>query len=162
VYIFSIRDQVDTLTRYGYPGIFLFSLLTSATVILPAPGLIIVFAMGGVLNPVLVALFAGSGATLGELSGFLAGISGRMVVENTHTYDRIREWMTTHPRLIGWTILLLAFLPLPVFDMAGMAAGALRMPVSRFLAWCWVGKIFKMLVVAYLGAASLNLFGLFL
>ena len=159
LYIFAIRDQTETLTTYGYPGVFLFSLVTSATVILPAPGLIVVYAMGTALNPLFVGLAAGAGATLGEMSGYLAGYSGRGVVEDTATYERIRRWMSLHERRSGWMILFLAFIPLPFFDLAGMAAGALKMPVYRFILWSLPGKILKMWIVAWAGAASIDLIG---
>lgn len=154
--IFLARDQVETLKVYGYPGVFVFTLLTSATVILPAPGLIVVFSLGGVLNPVFVGIAAAIGATLGELSGYLAGYSGRVVVENTGNYRRIRGWMENHIRLSSWLIMFLAFIPLPFMDMAGMAAGALRMSVWRFLAWCFAGKLPKMILVAWLGTLSIG------
>lgn len=154
--IFLIRDQVEALKTYGYPGVFLFTLLTSATVILPAPGLIVVFSLGGVLNPLWVGLFASLGAALGELSGYLAGYSGRIVIENTDSYFKIRVWMQDNIRLSSWLIMLLAFIPLPFMDMAGMAAGALRMPVWRFLSWCFAGKLPKMLLVAWLGTLSID------
>jgi len=156
VYIFSIRDTVESLGIYGYPGIFLFALLTSATVILPAPGLILVFSLGGVLNPLLVGIFAAFGATLGELSGYLAGYSGRAVIENTRTYDRITGWMARNERLSGWLIFGVAFIPLPIMDLAGMAAGALRLSVWRFQIWCLWGKLAKMILVAYLGTLSVG------
>ena len=88
VYIYSIRERVDEFAAYGYPGIFLIMLMANATVILPAPGVAVVFAMGSVFNPILVALAAGTGGAIGELSGYLAGFSGQAVVENTQTYDR--------------------------------------------------------------------------
>jgi membrane protein YqaA with SNARE-associated domain len=156
LYIFAIRDQVETLTRYGYPGVFLFTLLTSATIILPAPSLVVVFTLGGVLNPLWVGAAAGAGATLGELSGYLAGFSGRVVIENTRNYDRLRGWMEAHTTLSGWLILLLAFIPLPIIDLAGMAAGALRMPVWQFQLWCLGGKLPKMVLVAWLGTQSIE------
>jgi len=58
LYIVSIRDEVERLAAYGYPGIFLLSVLANATVILPAPGVAITFAMGAVFHPVGVALAA--------------------------------------------------------------------------------------------------------
>ena len=155
ILIVAYADKVKELGAYGYPGLFLFALVTSATVILPAPGLILVFSMGAVFNPLGVALAAGTGAALGELSGYIAGLSGQVVIENTKTYLRIREWMAAHTRISGWMIFLLAFLPLPIFDMAGMAAGALRMPVRVFLIWVWFGKVLKLLAVAYLGTTWL-------
>ena len=52
VYIFSIRDQAEKLAVYGYPGIFLLSFMAYATVILPAPGVAVVFTMGAIFNPI--------------------------------------------------------------------------------------------------------------
>jgi membrane protein YqaA with SNARE-associated domain len=156
VYIFSIRDQAPALARYGYPGIFLLSILANATVLLPAPGVLFVFAMGAVFNPFGVALASGAGSALGELSGYLAGFSGQAVVERVELYQRLRGWMEANPRLISVTILLLAFVPNPLFDLAGIIAGTLKIPVTRFLFWCWLGKTAKMLLFAYAGASSLN------
>jgi membrane protein YqaA with SNARE-associated domain len=160
VYIFSIRDQAEALARYGYPGIFLLSILANATVLLPAPGVVFVFAMGAVFNPAGVALAAGAGAALGELSGYLAGFSGQAIVERSQTYERLRGWMERNPGLSYLVILLLAFVPNPLFDLAGFSAGTLKMPVTRFLIVCWIGKTLKMLLFAYAGASSLEkLFG---
>ena len=57
------------------------SILANGTVILPAPGVIFVFAMGAIFNPFWVAVAAGAGAALGELTGYLVGFSGQAVVE---------------------------------------------------------------------------------
>jgi membrane protein DedA with SNARE-associated domain len=74
---------VEDFAAYGYPGIFLIMLMANATVFLPAPGVAVVFAMGSVFNPLGVALAAGTGGAIGELTGYLAGFSGQAVVENT-------------------------------------------------------------------------------
>jgi membrane protein DedA with SNARE-associated domain len=153
LYIYAIRDRAEALAQYGYPGIFLLSLLAYATIILPAPGLAIVFAAGGVFSPVGVGLAAGAGAALGELSGYLAGFSGQAVIENRKMYDRLEGWMKRYGPL---TIAVLAFIPSPFFDLAGIAAGALKMPVLRFLLWCAAGQVLKMLAVAYAGAYSVD------
>ena len=155
VLIYAYRDRAAELGRFGYPGIFLLSILANATIVLPAPGLAIVFSFGGVFSPIGVGLAAGAGATLGELSGYLAGFSGQAVVENQKLYDRLEGWMRQFGPL---TIAVLAFLPLPIFDLAGVAAGALKMPVYQFLLWCFIGKLPKMLLIAYLGAAGVDWF----
>lgn len=155
VFIFSIRDRADQLALYGYPGIFLLSFLAYATVLLPAPGVAVVFTMGAVFHPLGVALAAGAGAALGELSGYLAGFSGQIVAEKAQIYERLLQWMDKHGSL---TVLILSALPNPFFDLAGVAAGALKMPVLQFLLWCWIGEIIKMTVFAYIGSSSLNHF----
>jgi membrane protein DedA with SNARE-associated domain len=155
VYIFSIRDQAARLAIYGYPGIFLLSFLAYATVILPAPGVAFIFAMGSVFNPLLVGLAAGAGAALGELVGYLAGFSGQAVVERADMYERFTQWMQKHGAL---TVFLLALVPNPFFDLAGIIAGVLKMPVLKFLLWCWAGETIKMVFFAYLGSSTLSRF----
>lgn len=159
IYIFSIRDQAQELAKYGYPGIFLLSVLANATVLLPAPGVLFVFAMGAVFNPAGVALAAGAGAAIGELSGYLAGFGGQAVVERVQTYERLRSWMERNHRLSYLAVVFLAFIPNPLFDLAGLAAGTLKMPVTHFLFFCWIGKTLKMLVFAFAGASAIGWFG---
>jgi membrane protein DedA with SNARE-associated domain len=152
VFIFSIRDQAEQWAVYGYPGIFLIAFLAYGTVLLPAPGVAIVFAMGGILNPLGVALAAGAGGALGEMSGYLAGFSGQAVVEGSPTHARLTRWMEANGPL---TVLILSAIPNPFFDLAGIAAGMLKMPVRRFLLWVWLGVTIKMLIFAFAGYFSL-------
>ena len=153
VYIFEIRDQAAKFAVYGYPGIFLISILANGTILLPAPGFAIVFAMGSVFNPFIVGLAAGAGAAIGELSGYLAGFSGQPIAEKTKIYQSIESWMQRYGTL---TIFVLAAIPNPFFDLAGMSAGALKMPLHKFLSACLLGKIIKMWIFAYAGAYSIN------
>jgi len=142
------RDSVKQLESLGYPGIFLASMLTNATLILPIPGVLITSAMGAVFNPFWVAIASSSGATVGEISGYLAGFSGQAVVENKKWYEKIENWMKKYGDI---TILVLAFIPNPAFDAAGMTAGVLKMPIHKFLIYCFIGKTLKMLAFAYGG-----------
>ena len=153
VAIYLNRETIAALSAWGYTGIFLTSLLSNATVIFPAPSLVLPFTMGAVLSPWGVALAAAAGAALGELTGYLAGYGGRAMVEDYETYRRVQHWL--QGRTAAAIIALLAFLPLPLMDLAGIAAGALRMPLRRFLWWCFVGKLLKMLTVTTLGARLL-------
>lgn len=153
IYIFSIREHVEDFAAYGYPGIFLIALMANATVFLPAPGVAVIFAMGGIFNPLWVALSAGTGGALGELSGYLAGFSGQAVVERTDIYKKINPWVKKYG---GWTILVLSAIPNPFFDIAGIAAGMAKMPLWQFLFFCWIGQIIKMAIFAYAGAYSID------
>ncbi len=155
-YLFTIRDKLQQLEGLGYIGIFLLSIVANATIIIPLPGVILTSAMATIFNPLGVAIAAGSGAALGELTGYLAGFSGQGVVENSQRYGRILEWMKNHRRLTNLAILGLATIPNPFFDLAGMASGALKIPIWRFLLWVWLGKILKMLPFAYAGTPIMN------
>ncbi|MGD9001150.1 MAG: VTT domain-containing protein, partial [Anaerolineae bacterium] len=60
-----------------------------------------------------------------------------------------------------FAIFLLALLPNPLFDVAGMAAGALRLPVWKFLLSCAAGKVIKNILFAVAGYYGIGaLFGL--
>jgi membrane protein YqaA with SNARE-associated domain len=153
VVLIIYRDEIQALQAYGYPGIFLFSILANATILIPIPGVVFTSAMGAIFNPLGVSLAAGAGAAIGELSGYLAGFSGQAVVEDSERYKKVVHWMEKYGDV---TILVLAFIPNPLFDLAGMTAGILKMPVWKFLVFCVIGKILKMMMFAYTGGWVMN------
>jgi membrane protein DedA with SNARE-associated domain len=149
VLIVLFHSKAQGFEKYGYPGIFVLSFLTYATVIVPVPGLLVVSAMGAYFNPILVALAAGLGAALGQLTGYLAGFGSQPVVERVQIYKRMVEWVRKNGPL---SILVLSAIPNPIFDITGAAAGALRMPVYKFFFWTWMGETIKMVIFAYFGS----------
>jgi len=153
VSLFSFREELQRFAAYGYPGIVLISFLANASVLLPAPGAAVVFAMGGVYSPPLVAILAATGATFGELFAYAVGYGGQPIVGRTMVYTHILRWMHKYG---GPTTFVLAAVPNPFFDLAGIAAGAVRMPFLHFLFWCMLGKTVKMLAFAYTGAYSIE------
>jgi membrane protein YqaA with SNARE-associated domain len=160
--LFLFRDQVKMLEDYGFIGIFLFSIAANATIIIPLPGVAFTTAMGAIFNPLGVAVAAGLGAAFGELTGYMAGFSGQGVAERAVLYNRLITWMKAHQNLAYGMIALLAFIPNPLFDLAGMASGALKLPLWKFLLMCAIGKILKMMIFAYAGYYSVSwLTGLF-
>jgi membrane protein DedA with SNARE-associated domain len=159
LYVFSIRNRVEQFAVFGYPGVFLIALLANATVLLPAPGVAVIYAMGAIFNPLGVGLAAGTGGALGEVSGYLAGFSGQAVIERMDIYDRIKPWVN---RYGGWAILVLSAIPNPFFDVAGIAAGIAKMPLRTFLFFTWIGQLIKMTMFALAGHYSINLLNEFI
>jgi uncharacterized membrane protein YdjX (TVP38/TMEM64 family) len=155
VAIFLFRDQLAQYERYGYLGVFIGTLAGSATIVLPVPGLAIVYVAGGVWNPLLVGLVAGLGDALGEATGYLTGYAAHGLVENRGLYARFEHWMRHNGFL---TILLLSAIPNPVFDLAGIAAGASRFPRRYFFLAAWIGKTVKDVTFALAGYYSLAFF----
>ena len=153
VFIYIVRDRAEEFAKFGYPGIFLITFMAYATILMPAPGLAIVFAMGGVLNPFYIGLAAGAGGALGELSGYLAGFGGQVIAERTNIYQRFHGWIEKNG---FWAILILSALPNPFFDVAGVAAGILKMPMRKFLLAVWIGVTLKMLLFAWIGSSSIS------
>lgn len=151
VTIFALRGRIEQLEALGYVGAFSIMLLGNATIILPAPGLTFVFALGSALHAIPVGLAAGAGGALGELTGYLAGYGGRAVIKDQALYRRFEEWMRRYGLA---TLLVLAIIPNPFFDVAGVAAGALRFTWWRFLLVSWAGKTVQGILIAYAGSVS--------
>jgi len=148
MYLFS---RVQGLQDWGYAGVFFISLVSSATVFVPMPGFAIVFAMGAFLNPVLVGIAAGVGSGIGELTGYLAGFAGHDAVQRTRIFRQHKEGIEKYGPL---AIFALAFVPNPMFDVAGVAAGAIKMPLWKFLLATIAGKTLRYILLAYAGGIA--------
>lgn len=144
--------DVERWGSYGYAGAFVLTLLSSATVLVPsvALGAALKFGAASTLNPLLVGLISGIAAGLGESTGYLAGRSGAELahVQDRPSYQRIARWVERRGTL---TVFMLAAIPLPLIDLAGLAAGALGMSFLRFELACLAGKITRFVPVALLG-----------
>jgi membrane protein DedA with SNARE-associated domain len=88
VFLFFYRDRISEFADFGYLGAFLIALVANATIVLPMPGLLLLFALGAALNPVLVGLVSASGGALGEISGYIAGRSGRGITRSNKWFAR--------------------------------------------------------------------------
>ena len=143
--VFLLQDRL-TLSQAGYAGVGLTALIASAGLILPVPALATACAVSAFLDPLFVGLIAGAAETVGELTGYFLGYSGRGVVSQGNLYRRLEGWM----RRRGWLLLFgFALVPNPVFDLVGVTAGALRFPLGSFLAVVLAGKLIKFAALAY-------------
>lgn len=156
-----LREHMDEFRRYaGSPlGLVLFfvlSLISNATLILPVPGLALTSLVGTAAPPVLVGILGGVAQTIGEFTGYMAGYSGQTLVQNNRHYPQVALWMRRYGMV---ALFVLAAVPNPVFDVAGLVAGVLRMPPRRFLTATAAGKIVKNIAFAYAGDVLLDWFG---
>lgn len=151
----NILDLSIWLAQYAglkYIGIFILSAAASATLVIPIPGLAMTSALGAISpdawDPLWVGIASGLGATIGEMTGYLLGYSGRMAVPYTGTYEKVVGWMA---KWGNWTIFLLALIPNPLFDVAGLASGILKYPAWKFMLLGAAGRIPKHIFFSYLG-----------
>ena len=153
VLVFS--NEIAALGELGYLGAFLIALLSSATIIFPAPGWAVIIAMSAVLDPLLLGIAAGLGSAIGELSGFLAGDGVRDLLQNRIKESRqIEEFV----RKYGvFAVALFAFIPNPLFDVAGVIAGGLRVEWWKFLIACAAGRVLRFILLAMAGQFTLGL-----
>ena len=141
--------RVEQLKAYGYLAPFLISLTLNATVILPAGNIFIISAFGAALpSATVVGLAGGAGAAIGEITGYMAGYSGRGIAQRSKMYSRVEGWVR---RWGVMTIFIMALVPF-IFDLAGVAAGVLRFPFWKFFLLCWLGRTILYIVIALLGA----------
>jgi len=113
--ILIFYDHIIEFKQYGYIGLFLISILSSSSIVLPIPGWFIIATMGSVLNPILVGIISAVGGTIGEMTGYMLGYGGRIAVHESPMYCRIERWMKKWGTL---TIFALALIPNPLFDIA--------------------------------------------
>lgn len=146
--VFYFSSSIIALGNLGYAGVFIISLLSSATIFIPAPGWAVVIALSKMLNPFLVGIIAGLGSGLGEITGYIAGNGAKNAIAD----ERFAKFRETIGKNDTVAIFLLAFIPNPVFDIAGIAAGSLGIPVWRFLIPCILGRVLRYVVLAYTGA----------
>lgn len=144
----------DDLSAYGYFGIFLISLLAATAIFIPIPSVPAVILMGAILNPFVVGLMSGLGETIGEISAYTAGVSGREALDKKERYTRIKNWMKRRGTLV---LFLFAATPNFFFKLVGAAAGAMRYPFWKFLLVTLIGKTVKGVVFAFIGYWILQL-----
>lgn len=143
VAIFIFRDKIQNVSEVGYFGLIVLCFLANATVLLPAPSLMIAASCALIMNPWLVALCAALGSTLGELIGYAFGT---VTKDLSPKFQKIVDKLTSkiHSPII--LVFVLAALPLPLFDVVGIYSGGSKMNLVKFFLACFLGKFVKMLV----------------
>ena len=153
--VIYFSSDIAALGSYGYLGAFLIALLSSATILFPAPGWAVVIAMSAALDPVILGLVVGIGSGIGEMTGYLAGegvrdLMSSRIKESKRMEDLVRKYDVA-------AIFVLPFIPNPLFDVAGVIAGSLKIAWWRYLLSCAAGRILRYILLAFLGAFTLNL-----
>ena len=135
------REQIQQMAPLGYLGVAIACAISNISILLPSSSTLIVVAAASSLNPILCILVGGLGTALGEQSSYICGRIGRRGFDDGGNKGKsILKWMQKHDFL---TVFIFAFLPLPVFDVVGIAAGALRMNWIKFLLSAFLGKTLK-------------------
>jgi membrane protein YqaA with SNARE-associated domain len=153
--VFYFSDHISQLKEYGYLGAFVISALSSATIFLPAPGWAVIAMMGRYMDPYLLGFVAGIGSALGELTGYVAGEGARDILNSRIKESKDIQALVAKYGPFG--IFFLAFIPNPLFDVAGIVSGALRIPWWQFLLACAAGRVLRYILLAMLGSFTLGL-----
>jgi len=151
-----ITDQL--ILQFGYLGLFIISAIAAS--IVPLSNEILVIAMPPLgFTPWIVGLVATFGNLVGALTMYWLGIKGvDFVVERYKVKKERLEQAENWFKRWGPPSLLLAGLPI-IGDPICLAAGATHMPMPRFLAWTFVGKGWRYILILGAVESILNLLG---
>ena len=141
--------------QYGYLGVLAASFVGNATLFLPVPTYLLVYALGPVMDPWLLGAAAGLGAALGELVGYLLGYGierganvskSRFSKQHKFAKELLARWGF-------WAVAVFAATPLPD-DVLGIACGVVRYPLAKFFAATLLGKLIMHWAIAWSGVYS--------
>jgi membrane protein YqaA with SNARE-associated domain len=160
-------DLTDSLEGFGYLSVFLMNLASTATFYFPVPGLtaaaqaLIATEGERAQFPWLVGVVGGLGMALGEITAYYAGYLGAELVRGRElpgprrfhgTIQRAIRWISWLMSRYGMaTLFVLSAIPNPLFEIAGLTAGSVRMPFRRFIVSVTGGKVVRGLLLAYFG-----------
>lgn len=152
---FVFQDKLSQFKSLGLLGIFLINFFGSATIFIPSPAIVSVFAGGAVYGVVAVAIVASIGAALGDMLGFFIGDSGKhILLQKDNKWFRLgHEYFI---RYGGLFVFVFALIPNPLFDGVGLIAGALGYSRYRFFVILFVGRLLRNFLVAFAGSAFAN------
>lgn len=143
-----VQEAISRLQGLEVLGAFVLALLTNLTVALPVPYNPIVLQMMEASDvPWLIAIVVALGASLGEISGYLAGRAGKGSFAGTRFGDWVARQLR-HPLRAFWVIVAVSAPPFPAFDVAGMAAGALGVRWWLFFGAAFTGRLLRFLLFA--------------
>ena len=151
VFLLLAQERLKGLGDWGYAGAFAAMLVNNATIVLPAVGQIVVAGLSASLDPLLLGVVGGVGGTIGELTGYVLGVTGRRIVSAEVVDRRLRR---IPRRAFGPALFLFAVTPLP-FDVVGILAGTMRFPIWRFLLWVGAGKILNTVAIAFAARSTI-------
>ena len=152
VYFFS--SELSFLKEWGYLGAFLIALISSATLFLPAPAWALLLAMSSFLNPIWLGIAAGLGSGIGELTGYVAGEGVRRMLASKIKETAQIDAIVKKYGVFG--VFALAFIPNPLFDVAGVVAGSTKIPCWQFLIACILGRTLRYILLALSGKFALT------
>jgi membrane protein YqaA with SNARE-associated domain len=145
----AVTDWLNSLVNVIYPGAFILAFVANVTVLIPIPYNGIMLALLGKASlPWLAALLAAAGSVLGELTGYFAGRAGRQILGKSRAVTWTTEQMSTPTRSFLF-LMVFSAPPNPIFDMAGLAAGTLKIPLRIFLPAVFIGRCARFLLFAY-------------
>ncbi len=141
--------------QYGYLGVFFLSFIGAVSVVFPIPYTVVIYLMGSVIDPLLIAVSGGLGSAFGELAGYALGYYGRMLIGEERR-RKMDYMLKIFDRYGVAAIFLFALTPLPD-DLLIIPLGIMRYNPVKFLIPCILGKTLMCFILALGGRFSVSL-----
>jgi len=152
-----------------YIGVFVISIFGNFTVIFPVPyviALIVISAVIGTVNPIMLGLFGALGASIGEVSAWLIGRGSQKIIGNSESIERMKRYID-----LGWApVLIFIFAATPLPDDAFLIVlGIAEYSIIKTLIFTFIGKFVLCFICSALplwfadtafGNLLFNLFGI--
>jgi len=138
-----------SLENAGYGGVWIISFIAAGSIVLPIPGPAVICLAATPelgMTPMMIGFVSATAEALGEMTGYMAGLSGRSLLQRNRFYPKVRRLVM---KRCGMILFFGAVIPNPLFDVIGIAAGSIGYPVKRFIAVVFVAKLIKTTSIAY-------------
>lgn len=151
VAVYLAPIDYGAFTSFAYLGAFVVTFLANALIAVPIPYIPIVAHIGATAEfPWLVILLAALGSVLGESVAFLAGRAELGLVSEHPIYRRLHR-VAERPLLAGVLLFAFAAPPNPLFDVGGLAAGAVGVPYRVFFVAVFAARLARIAAIVWLG-----------
>lgn len=146
--LWKLMVQGDSLGQLGLIGMFIASMLSHLTVVARDMFIPLFLPLASVYHPVVLGVFAGTGAAIGEVTTYFLGWGVAETMEApTEAEDRIARWINKYGL---WAVLLVALTPLPDTPIV-ILAGSKKLPFGKLAVVEVVGKSILYSVFAVMG-----------
>lgn len=146
----------DFSLQYGYPGVFLISLIGASAIFFLIPYTVVIFTFGGVLSfdPLLIASAAGLGSPIGEFPGYFFGMGSRKAIS-----ERDKKKKNILVRVVnryGPLVICIFALTLLPDDLPFIPLGVMHYSLVKAFVPALIGEFLMILIIAYGGRFSVQ------
>ncbi len=149
--VFLAPIDYRAFTTFAYAGAFLVCFIANAVVAIPIPYIPIIAHIGATAeSPALVVALGALGSVLGESVAYAVGRAEQGLVSEHPLYKRLHR-LAERKWLAGLVLFGLAVPLNPLFDVAGLAAGAMGMRYRVFFIAVFLARIVRLGLIVWLG-----------
>lgn len=160
VALFLVPIDYAGLGAFAYPGAFLITLLANAAVVVPVPYIpLVAHIVTTAGSAVVVVLLAALGSAVGETVAFFVGRVETDLFTGHPWFERLHRFFS-HEWRAGLFLFLFAMPLNPVFDVGGLAAGALGISFRTFFVAVFLGRVIRFTVIAAIAFGLIGFFAL--